>query len=90
MFKFLMSIFKSDPAKKILKERDALYAKSVKLQRNGDLREYGKIMKRIEDLETEYDNITGTSNKKVNISNDDRDVVDYDGMGNHGRFPTHK
>ena len=55
MFKFLMSIFKSDPAKKILKEREALYAKSVQLQRNGDLREYGKIMKRIEDLETEYD-----------------------------------
>ncbi len=85
-----MSIFKSDPAKKILKERDALYAKSVTLQRNGDLREYGKIMKRIEDLEAEYDQITGASNKKVNNSNDNRDVVDYDGMGNHGRFPTHK
>ena len=90
MFKFLMSIFKADPAKKILKERDALYAKSVSSQRNGDLREYGKIMKRIEDLEAEYDRITGASNEKVNNSNDNRDVVDYDGMGNHGRFPTHK
>ena len=57
MFKFLMSIFKSDPGKKILKERDALYKKSVALQRNGDLREYGIIMKRIEDLENEYDRI---------------------------------
>ena len=90
MFKFLMSIFKSDPAKKILKERDALYVKSVNLQRNGDLREYGKIMKRIEDLELEYDKITGVTNKKDNTINDNRDVVDYDGMGNHGRFPTHK
>ena len=52
-----MSIFKADPGKKILKERDALYKKSVTLQRNGDLREYGIVMKRIEDLENEYDRI---------------------------------
>ena len=58
MFKFLMSFFKTDPAKKILKERDALYVKSVNSQRNGDLREYGKIMKRIEDLEKEYEKVT--------------------------------
>tara|TARA_B100000900_G_scaffold413966_1_gene439250 strand:+ start:249 stop:443 length:195 start_codon:yes stop_codon:yes gene_type:complete len=55
MFKFLMSIFKTDPKKKILKDRDLLYKKSVELQRNGDLREYGKIMKQIDDLEREYE-----------------------------------
>ena len=57
MFKFLMSLFKADPVKKILKERDTLYEKSVILQRNGDLREYGKVMKRIEDLEKQYDEL---------------------------------
>ena len=57
MFKFLMSLFKKDPIKKILKERDSLYKKSVTLQRNGDLREYGKVMKRIEDLENQYDEL---------------------------------
>ena len=85
-----MSIFKSDPAKKILKEREALYAKSVQLQRNGDLREYGKIMKRIEDLETEYDKIIGVSSEKDENTNRDQDKVDYDGMGNYGRFPRQK
>ena len=62
MFKFLMSIFKTDPVKKILRERDALYAKSVNLQRNGDLRGYGEIMKRIEDLELEYDKLSESDN----------------------------
>ena len=61
MFEYIMSFFKSDPAKKILKERDALYEKSVILQRNGDLREYGKVMKKIEDLEEEYSRIKNES-----------------------------
>ena len=52
-----MSFFKADPVKKILKERDSLYEKSVILQRSGDLREYGKVMKRIEDLEKQYDEL---------------------------------
>ena len=89
MFKFLMSIFKTDPAKKILKERDQLYKKSVVLQRNGNLREYGLVMKRIEDLEREYDNLTKKNNHKSVETHSEADVVDYDGMGNQGRFPTH-
>jgi hypothetical protein len=87
MFKFLMSIFKADPGKKILKERDALYKKSVILQRNGDLREYGIVMKRIEDLENEYDKL---KNNKQKVADTSCDAIDYDGMGNQGRFPTHK
>ena len=63
MFKFLMSFLKADPVKKILKERDTLYEKSVILQRNGDLREYGKVMKRIEDLEKQYDELQSGDNK---------------------------
>lgn len=61
MIEFLKSIFRSDPGKKILKERDRLYAQSVTLQRNGDLREYGKVMKRIEELEEEYARVSGES-----------------------------
>ena len=61
MIEFLKSILRPDPGKKILKERDRLYEKSVTLQRNGDLREYGKVMKRIEELEEEYARISGES-----------------------------
>jgi hypothetical protein len=63
-----MSIFKADPGKKILKERDALYKKSVILQRNGDLREYGIVMKRIEDLENEYDKLKNNKQKVTDTS----------------------
>lgn len=54
MVKFLKSIFFPDPGKKLLKERDRLYEKSVLLQRNGDLRAYGATMVRIQELEEEY------------------------------------
>jgi len=54
MIEFIKSIFKSDPGKKLLKERDRLYKEAVQLQRNGDLRSYGKIMARIDELEVEY------------------------------------
>jgi hypothetical protein len=87
MFEFIMSFFKPDPGKKILKERDKLYKVSVILQRNGDLRGYGKVMKRIEDLENEYDQL---KNDKQKVTDTDCDAIDYDGMGNQGRFPTHK
>ena len=53
MIGFLMSLFKSDPGKKILKERDRLYAQAVELQRNGDLRSYAEVMSQIEQLEQE-------------------------------------
>ena len=59
MFEFIKSLFKSDPGKKILKERDRLYEQSVTLQRSGDLRGYGKVMKRIEELEEEYARVNG-------------------------------
>ena len=54
MIEFLKALFKSDPGKKLLKERDQLYKRAVHFQRNGDLRSYGKVMARIQELETEY------------------------------------
>ena len=57
MFEFIKALFKSDPGKKLLKERDQLYKEAVQFQRNGDLRSYGKAMARIQELETEYANL---------------------------------
>ncbi len=53
MFEFIRNIFKADPRKKLLKERDRLYVEAVNLQRAGDLRSYGEVMKRIQDIEDE-------------------------------------
>ena len=54
MFKFIKSLFVTDPAEKIKKIRDRKYKEAVELQRNGKLREYAVIMKEIEDLENQY------------------------------------
>lgn len=51
MIKFLKSMFFPDPSKKLQKERDMLYQESVKLQRNGKLREYANVMSRINGIE---------------------------------------
>ena len=61
MFKFIKSLFVSSPADKIIKERDRKYKQAVEFQRNGKLREYGEIMKEIEDLEDQYSNLTSKS-----------------------------
>jgi len=62
MLEFIKGLFKSDPEKKLLKERDQLYKKAVQLQRNGDLRTYGKVMARIQELEKEYARLAQESN----------------------------
>ena len=54
MFNFIMRLFKTDPGSKIRKIRDRKYKESVQLQRDGNLREYAKVMKEIEALEDEY------------------------------------
>ena len=58
MIKFLKSLFKSDPGKKLLKERDRLYKQAVELQRNGQLRPYAEIMSQIEQIEEEYSRLS--------------------------------
>ena len=54
MFEFIARLFRTDPGSKIRKIRDRKYKESVQLQRDGNLREYAKIMKEIEELEDEY------------------------------------
>jgi hypothetical protein len=85
-----MSFFKTDPSKKILKQRDKLYVLAVDLQRKGDIQKYGEVMKRIEDLENEYDKLKNDNDKQKEKFDTACDSIDYDGMGNQGRFPTHK
>lgn len=54
MFNFLKSLFTSDPKKALEKKISKLYEQSVHLQRNGDLRSYGKVMAEIQNLEERY------------------------------------
>ena len=49
----MFGLFSSDPSKKIKKQIKQKYQQSIEFQRNGKLREYGQIMKEIEDLENE-------------------------------------
>ena len=59
MLNFLKSLFTSDPKKELEKKISKLYEQSVQLQRNGDLRTYGKVMAEIQKLEKEHDTIGG-------------------------------
>jgi hypothetical protein len=54
MLKFIKSLFTPEPGGKIRKARDRKYKEAVRLQRNGKLREFAKVMKEIEDLEKQY------------------------------------
>ena len=54
MFEFITRLFKKDPGSKIRKIRDRKYKESVQLQRDGNLREYAKVMKEIEALEDKH------------------------------------
>ena len=53
MFDTLLSLFKTDPIKKISKIKDRKYKQAVHLQRNGDLRAYAVVMNEISLLEEE-------------------------------------
>ena len=54
MFGFL----KKDPQKKLKALIKSKYEESVRLQRNGKLREYGEIMAEIERLEAELKSVS--------------------------------
>ena len=92
MFEFIKSLFKSDPTKKLIKARDKKYLEAIGYQRNGNLREYARLMQEINDIEKE---IAGEPEKTTTAQiKEDRnnvtstDFIDYDGMGNQGRFPS--
>ena len=55
----MFGFFGKDPSKKLQKKIEQKYSQSVQLQRNGKLREYGELMKEIENLEQELSRLIG-------------------------------
>ena len=53
--------FRSDPTKSLERKIAKKYDEAVQLQRNGRLREYGALMKEIEDLEAELESMASSS-----------------------------
>ncbi|MEM9857405.1 MAG: DUF6435 family protein [Bacteroidota bacterium] len=49
----MFSLFKSDPIKKLKKQRSQLLEEAMKIQRSGDLKLYATKMEAIEKLEKE-------------------------------------
>ena len=58
MFKFITNLLVKSRQSKIRKIISQKQTQAVQLQRNGKLREYAEVMKEIEDLENEYEDIT--------------------------------
>ena len=56
----MLGFLKKDPQKKIKALIKSKYEESVRLQRNGKLREYGEVMVEIERLEAELKSISAS------------------------------
>jgi hypothetical protein len=52
----MFDLFKRNPNAKLQKEIDRLYEKGFQLQRSGKLVEYGRVLKKIEELEKQKKN----------------------------------
>ena len=86
---FIKDFLKKRKIKELKKRIAKLQEKAVHWQRNGNLREYAFVIKEIEELSDHL--VEQLDNKeKLSYDNDASDFVDYDGMGNQGRFPTEK
>lgn len=84
MIELIKSLFASDPSKKLTKLLESKRKEALNAQRNGDLRAYARLTKEINDIE---DELVGPDTSRAESH---PDVVDYDGMGNQGRFPTER
>tara|TARA_R110000824_G_scaffold389179_1_gene585157 strand:- start:402 stop:581 length:180 start_codon:yes stop_codon:yes gene_type:complete len=51
MFKFIYNLFFPTEDEKIRSQIDKKYEQSIEFQRNGNIREYSRLMKEIRDLE---------------------------------------
>ena len=58
MFKFITYLLTKNRRSNILKLISQRQTQALQLQRNGKLREYAEVMKEIEDLENEYEDIS--------------------------------
>ena len=86
---FIKDFFHKRKISKLRKQIARLQAEALHYQRNGKLRHYAEIVKEMEDL---TDVLTETVDEKNEFSytEPERDFIDYDGMGNQGRFPSAK
>ena len=86
---FIKDFLKKREINKIRKRIAKLQEKAVHWQRNGNLREYAFVIKEIEELS---DHLVEQLDNKESLSytRTETDLVDYDGMGNQGRFPRKK
>ena len=57
MIDFIKSFFRKDPGAKIRSTIAKKQEQAMQLQRNGKLREYAEIIKEVEMLEAQYDEI---------------------------------
>ena len=57
MIDFIKSFFRKDPGAKIRSTIAKKQEQAMQLQRNGKLREYAEIIKQIEALEAQYDEL---------------------------------
>ena len=57
MFKFITNLLVKSRQSKVRKIISQKQTQAVQLQRNGKLREYAEVMKEIEELENEYEDV---------------------------------
>ena len=57
MINFIKSFFRKDPGAKIRSTIAKKQEQAMQLQRNGKLREYAEIIKEVETLEAQYDEL---------------------------------
>lgn len=87
--KFIKDFLFNREINSIKKKITKLQERALHLQRNGDLREYAFVIKEIEELSDHL--VEQLDNKeKLSYNNGATDFIDYDGMGNQGRFPRKK
>jgi hypothetical protein len=86
---FIKDFFHKRKISKLRKQIARLQNEALHYQRNGKLRHYAEIVKEMEEL---TDTLTQTIDEKKEFSytESETDFIDYDGMGNQGRFPTGK
>ena len=84
--KFIKDYFEKRKRKKIQNQIASLLEKAYQLQRNGKLREYAELIKEVEELELHF--VTSDEQHDEISSLDNSSSIDYDGMGNQGRFPS--
>ena len=85
--KFIKDFLFNREINSIKKKIARLQEQALHLQRNGNLREYAFVINELEELS---DHLVKKldENNKLNYTEPDSDFIDYDGMGNQGRFPT--